>query len=423
MEFPVRHVEIPGRGRALVAARDIRPGETILNEPPTLIYVTDDSKGSVCAQCLRVLSGDRISESACCSCDGQASFCSPQCAETAAVCGGAHSPNVCRSFCGRPPAFCGRPPSFSKLRPTFFLSLPQRITRPGLKLRRAMKAVAKHLQALPLEERDLLRFLIQVYVLKIEQNLDSPYAGDISRRLTALYELAPAVVPAESSGARQASKLHPLVCAALGVDPGSEQETAALLCKDEMNSYGIMNPRSPDGEPSIRGNGVFCQAARINHSCLPNVARFDFVDVAGSDNTHMLMRAMDAIPEGSEILQSYFPLNTPLPERRQRTVEIYGFACDCARCAFEAQQGDAAPSDKMDADGDEEEEEEEEESEWETDDDEDLVGEGTDAIHAKEGDDDFESQLSIYILKNLCPHAHCNGGHVCFIPYILKESA
>ncbi|KAK3248384.1 hypothetical protein CYMTET_42145 [Cymbomonas tetramitiformis] len=68
MEFPVRHVEIPGRGRALVAARDIRPGETILNEPPTLIYVTDDSKGSVCAQCLRVLSGDRISESACCSC-------------------------------------------------------------------------------------------------------------------------------------------------------------------------------------------------------------------------------------------------------------------------------------------------------------------------------------------------------------------
>eukprot|EP00854_Cymbomonas_tetramitiformis_P001104 gene1104-1657_t len=144
---------------------------------------------------------------------------------------------------------------------------------------------------------------------------------------------------------------------------------------------------------------------------LIQVARFDFVDVAGSDNTHMLMRAMDAIPEGSEILQSYFPLNTPLPERRQRTVEIYGFACDCARCAFEAQQGDAAPSDKMDADGDEEEEEEEEESEWETDDDEDLVGEGTDAIHAKEGDDDFESQLSIYILKNLCPHAHCNGGH------------
>lgn len=271
-----------------------------------------------------------------------------------------------------------------------------------------MKAVARHLQALPPEERDLLRFLIQVYVLKIEQNLDSPYAGDISRRLNALYELAPAVVPTESSGARQASKLHSLVCAALGVDPGSEQETAALLCKDEMNSYGIMNPSSPDGEPSIRGNGVFCLAARINHSCLPNVARFDFVDVAEPDNTHMIMRAMDAIPEGTEILQSYFPLNTPFSERRQRTVEIYGFACDCARCAFEALRGNAAPSNKMDAEGDEEEEEEDEESEWETDEEEeeDL---GTDAMHTKEGDDDFESQLSIYILKNLCPHAHCNG--------------
>jgi hypothetical protein len=36
--------------------------------------------------------------------------------------------------------------------------------------------------------------------------------------------------------------LHPLVCAAMGGDPGDLRETVCLLRKDAENTYGIMAP-------------------------------------------------------------------------------------------------------------------------------------------------------------------------------------
>jgi SET and MYND domain-containing protein len=51
-------VDIPGRGRGLIAARDIRAGETVLVDNPILVYVTEEAKRLVCANCLRILSND-----------------------------------------------------------------------------------------------------------------------------------------------------------------------------------------------------------------------------------------------------------------------------------------------------------------------------------------------------------------------------
>eukprot|EP00976_Prorocentrum_cordatum_P047760 964616-Prorocentrum_minimum.AAC.3 len=51
----VIEVDIPGKGRGLVAARDIRAGETVLVENPVLVYVVDEAKRLICANCLRVL--------------------------------------------------------------------------------------------------------------------------------------------------------------------------------------------------------------------------------------------------------------------------------------------------------------------------------------------------------------------------------
>jgi hypothetical protein len=53
--WPVAEVQLPGRGKGLVAVRDIRAGETVLSEAPFLLFVQPSFTGSVCAQCLRTL--------------------------------------------------------------------------------------------------------------------------------------------------------------------------------------------------------------------------------------------------------------------------------------------------------------------------------------------------------------------------------
>ena len=38
---------------------------------------------------------------------------------------------------------------------------------------------------------------------------------------------------------------------------------------------------------------------------------------------------------GSEVTQSYCPLNWPLEERQKQCREVYGFSCNCPRCQTE----------------------------------------------------------------------------------------
>eukprot|EP00976_Prorocentrum_cordatum_P047758 964616-Prorocentrum_minimum.AAC.1 len=91
------------------------------------------------------------------------------------------------------------------------------------------------------------------------------------------------------------------------------------------------------GERQVRAQAVYPLAARINHACMPNVARFDYVDQPGPDNLKLHMRTLDHIPAGTELVQSYFPISQHYAARRDRLVSIYGFECACARCVHEAQ--------------------------------------------------------------------------------------
>lgn len=54
--WPVRPIELPGRGIGLVAARDIAPGELIISEEPLILYPNELLRTSVCGCCLRMLS-------------------------------------------------------------------------------------------------------------------------------------------------------------------------------------------------------------------------------------------------------------------------------------------------------------------------------------------------------------------------------
>eukprot|EP00240_Pyramimonas_obovata_P005783 CAMPEP_0118929162 /NCGR_PEP_ID=MMETSP1169-20130426/6239_1 /TAXON_ID=36882 /ORGANISM="Pyramimonas obovata, Strain CCMP722" /LENGTH=324 /DNA_ID=CAMNT_0006871297 /DNA_START=112 /DNA_END=1083 /DNA_ORIENTATION=- len=294
-------VDIPGKGRGLVAARDIRAGETILVESPILAYVVDETKRLICANCLRVLpndGGQALPSTSCNACDGQSSFCSEGC-YTAACNSGAHSPLLCRT----------------------------------------LKALGGVMHTLSPEYRDLARFLAQAYCLKMDEHVASTPVN--CSRYAAFMALTPAAPPPGCEEEQAAQILHPLICTAMGGNPGDILETVALLRKDTENTYGVMAPCSSmttaEGGRQVRANAVYPLAARLNHSCMPNVARFDYVDQPGPDNLRIYMRALDHLPAGTELVQSYFPISTDHATRRERLRSIYGFECDCGRCAHEAQ--------------------------------------------------------------------------------------
>lgn len=83
----------------------------------------------------------------------------------------------------------------------------------------------------------------------------------------------------------------------------------------------------------------------INHECNPNVARFDPGFPGASLSVHparLSFRAMHDLPPGSEITQSYCPLDWTFEERQGQCREVYGFACNCPRCQLESTEAAGA---------------------------------------------------------------------------------
>ena len=136
--WPVAEVTQAGRGRCIVAARDIAAGETVLSERPALLFVQPEFEASVCACCLRSAQGvplvhwhnslvvldtplalnrarqPLVRKLSALQVSGTSSrgctllgtwltcvlprFCSALCAQEAAGEGGAHSPRMCRAL-------------------------------------------------------------------------------------------------------------------------------------------------------------------------------------------------------------------------------------------------------------------------------------------------------------------------------------
>jgi len=284
-------VEIPGRGRGLVASRDIKAGETIVREPPLIACMVEEGKKAYCAACFR-----KVSKGArrCTGC-GEVSFCSAGCAATACCKGGSHDPSIC------------------------------------LGLERLGEVTSE-------ETRDLLRYLLQAYALKAS----NPEA--FSELLTLVGS-----VDGVSSTDGILDDLHARCVEAVGgLVCSSRDETAALVHKEQQNSYGIMAPLGQDGERYIRGSCMYGASSMVNHSCLPNCARFDYTDVPGPDNLDVYLRAMIDISKGDEVLACYFPLGVDIAQRRERLQQDYGFYCDCKRCAVEETWSDDDASDAED---------------------------------------------------------------------------
>lgn len=71
--------------------------------------------------------------------------------------------------------------------------------------------------------------------------------------------------------------------------------------------------------------GLWTHAARINHSCLPNIEKEFIGDM-------MVIRAKRPIAAGDELLHSYVDETSSYRARQEALATTWGFECNCGRC-------------------------------------------------------------------------------------------
>ncbi|ERM95321.1 hypothetical protein AMTR_s00008p00145610 [Amborella trichopoda] len=80
-----------------------------------------------------------------------------------------------------------------------------------------------------------------------------------------------------------------------------------------------------DSELRPLGTGIYPVMSIINHSCAPN-------SVLLFEGKLAVIRAMEAIPKGAEVLISYIEIAGSTETRRKALKEQYLFSCTCLRC-------------------------------------------------------------------------------------------
>jgi SET and MYND domain-containing protein len=297
---------LPGKGRALVAARDIAAGETVLVDMPVLLAPAADALASACAACVR-----RLPPTGALPCPGcrSVAFCSSACAAAAAT------------------APCFHTPACAAL-------------------------AALDVAGLDADDASSARLLVTLAVLTAATAAGDSGAG---RAMAALGEMAaPPAAAARARAPDLAARAAAALKAAGGtVPPLSTDAAAHWLAVDDANAFGVMEATDPSpSSPSpaslsrrVRGGGLYPAAALLNHDCLPNAARFDHFDAAAAHGGRLEFRALHALPAGEEITTSYVPLDWPRDERSTRFARLYGFVCSCARCRGEAAADAAASAD------------------------------------------------------------------------------
>lgn len=331
--------EIEGRGRGLVSTQSLKAGQIVLRDSPILLYsaLPFINSSSFCHNCFRKTM--HSSSSICPSCS--VAFCSPKCSTAAAS--SSHSPYVCQA------------------------------------LTRLLNLNSPDAANLPLDRQLQARFLIAAYNLAVV----NPSQFQI------LLAFQGTVTDNDTSAAHYLSSLCP--------PPASTtiELTAALLAKDRLNAFGLMEPyiEGQDGRRSVRAYGIYLKASFFNHDCLPNACRFDYVDAAAENNTDIIVRMIHDVPQGREICLSYFPVNYYYSTRQKRLLYDYDFACDCDRCKVEANWSDN--------DNDDENNEEV----MDEDQDEQMVASDDDAeVH---GDTNFPH--AYFFMRYMCDRDNCWG--------------
>ncbi|KAI8974886.1 SET domain-containing protein [Trametes punicea] len=82
-----------------------------------------------------------------------------------------------------------------------------------------------------------------------------------------------------------------------------------------------------------RRAGIFLVAARLNHSCHPNIARsWD------EDAQRMTFRALRDVAEGEELCMNYVDVLGTRAQRMEELRNAFGFECVCEACALKGEE-------------------------------------------------------------------------------------
>ncbi|KAJ1872401.1 hypothetical protein LPJ55_003095 [Coemansia sp. RSA 990] len=108
-----------------------------------------------------------------------------------------------------------------------------------------------------------------------------------------------------------------------------EDAAITALCRSGCNNFATYDMHRP------QMSGYMCSplvSLLFNHSCLPN-ATFVF------SNGMQVVRALEDIGQGDEIMLTYTDSLLPHSERQKRLAEVYFFSCSCKKCTHSTTRG------------------------------------------------------------------------------------
>lgn len=106
------------------------------------------------------------------------------------------------------------------------------------------------------------------------------------------------------------------------IDKFSMPELLDIISRISSNAFSIVNDLNEDV-----GLGLYLQAAKFNHSCIPNLYQsFDH-------KRRIRFKTLRDVFPGEELCVSYIDLGRPTWWRRSELLRGYGFVCDCERCS------------------------------------------------------------------------------------------
>ena len=300
-------------GRTLILAEPVKRGDEVLREPA--VAVVPLAPAERCACCLSSMAGITCEPVVSC-CSNLVRYCSLECAKLDSM----HA------------AECGR--------------VPHGLSRTDNLLARL---TLRLLAAVETSDEPMMPHLARVLpVVSVSMGVATCCSVVVEVRIRPLTSrTAISLLVGPSPGLETSSRLRVLARGLAGgseeapgvgvcgrADSGAVEELFATLCRVQCNAFQ-MYTGGGDGDDDLceaPGSAMHLfTALTLNHSCAPNVVHCHEADA-------LVVRALEDLPAGAELLTSYVPAELLLQSAtaRQRSMSrSHGFVCWCSRCSAE----------------------------------------------------------------------------------------
>eukprot|EP00961_Rhodomonas_salina_P199269 2687929-Rhodomonas_salina.2 len=281
MEECIEDRELEGRGKGLLARRDIAGGERVMIEHAAASVVLENWKTKICHQCFRLAKDLRG-----CSTCRQVAWCSEECqAAAAAQHGDGSAGTECKAL----------------------------QTMDTTMLRDADVSLAK------------------IFLLVLCRRAKPEATKSYDEFLHGLVSNEDAI-PADRHS--ELSIVSEIVLD--GLPPSAtidEEDLERFMCAEQCNSFGIWGDAGPC-QGKLVGFGLFPRLCLFNHNCIPNVTVSQEVQ---NNQRKLTAHALRAIPQGEELCISYSDasLLDNTEKRKAWLKKHYLFSCNCSLCQAE----------------------------------------------------------------------------------------